>query len=189
MKNILVVLVRIVDGLTSITGKISALCILVSAIIITKGVIARKVFNLSGIWEIELSVFLLIFSCFVGAAFVQKQDHHLNVDLFIIYLKPKTRELIIIITSIIGCILCGLFAWYAWPMWHQSFVLNYHSESYWGPPLWIPYFFLPFGMSLFFFQYLLYILNKIKLLRDESFQEEVIRSELKGVDAFDEQKK
>ncbi|HIH36896.1 MAG TPA: TRAP transporter small permease [Methanocellales archaeon] len=167
MKRIIGLLVRIIDGLTSFTGRIAALCIMASALIIMKGVVARQVFNLSGIWEIELSVFLLLFSCFVGAAFVQKQGSHLNVDLFIIYLRPKHREAVLIILSIFSCILCGVFAWFSWPMWWQTVVENHHSESYWGPPLWIPYFFLPFGMSLFFCQYIIYIAKKINAVKRE----------------------
>jgi TRAP-type C4-dicarboxylate transport system permease small subunit len=165
MQTIIGVLVWFIEGLTSIAGRIASLCIMASALIITEGVVTRKLFNLSGVWEIELSVFLLLFSCFVGAAFVQKQDNHLNVDLFTIYLAPKTREVVLITTSIVACILCGIFAWFSWPMWWQAVAENYHSESYWRPPLWIPYFFLPFGMSLFFCQYIIYIGKKINALR------------------------
>jgi TRAP-type C4-dicarboxylate transport system permease small subunit len=45
-------------------------------------------------------VFLLIFTVFVGAPFVQKNEHHLNVDLVIIHLSPRTREITLIAVSI-----------------------------------------------------------------------------------------
>jgi len=171
----------LIETMSSITGWVAALCIVAAALIVTEGVIARKVFGLSGIWQIEASVFLLIFSCFVGAPFVQKEEHHLNVDLILIHLSPKIRELILIVVSIISCILAAILAWYAWPMWWESVIKNEHSESLWGPPLGIPYLFLPFGMSLLFFQYIVFIAKKINSLRRGEISAEATRAELKDI--------
>ena len=148
----------------------------------TEGIIVRKVFGLSTVWQIEASVFLLIFAVFVGAPFVQKNEHHLNVDLVLIHLSPKTRELTLIVVSIITCILAAILAWFAWPMWWEAIVGNEHTESLWGPPLWIPYLFLPLGMSLLFLQYIVYIMRKIKSLRKGDIAEETTRFELKDID-------
>ena len=156
-----------VEGLSAVTGKIASLCIFAAALIITEGVISRKIFNLSGIWEIELSVFLLIFSCFMGAPFVQKGENHLNVDLVLIHFSPKTQKIILVVVAMFSCILCALFAWYAWPMWWKVVIKNHHSESFWGPPLWIPYLFLPLGMTLMFLQYIVTIVRKINALKND----------------------
>ena len=169
------------EGLSLITGTVASLCIAAAALIITEGVLTRKFFEISGTWQIELSVFLLIFSCFVGAALVQKHEHHLNVDLILIHLPPRIREITLIVVSIFTSILCALIAWYAWPMWWEAFIENHHSESFWGPPLWIPYFFLPFGMSLLFCQYVVHIFKKINLLKIGKLDEDVTRTELKDI--------
>ena len=118
----------------------------------------------------------------MGAPFGQKHEHHLNVDLIIIQLPPKIREITLIVTSIIAWITCGIIAWYAWPMWWEAVTRNDHSESLWGPPLWIPYFFLPLGLSLLFFQYIVYIVKKIIALKKKEVAEEVVRSELKDIE-------
>ena len=172
----------IVEGLSSATGGIAALCIVAAALVVAEGIIIRKVFGLSDIWQIEASVFMLIFATFVGAPFVQKSEHHLNVDLVLIYLSPKTRELVLIVVSIITCILVGILGWYAWPMWWEAVVRNDHTMSLWGPPIWIPYFFIPFGMSLLFFQYIVHIIRKITLLRKGELVEEAKRFELKDIE-------
>ncbi|MGD9212999.1 MAG: TRAP transporter small permease [Desulfobacteraceae bacterium] len=143
-----------------ITGALAALSIVASAIIVTEGILVRKLLGISTIWQIEASVILLIYATFVGAAHAQIDEKHLNVDLVIIHLNPKVREFILITASIITCIICGVLAWYAWPMWLESFLRNDHSESLWAPPLWIPYFFIPFGMSLLFLQYIAYFTTK-----------------------------
>lgn len=182
MKRLGRILALIINGLTYITGWIAALSLVAAAIIVTECVIVRKVFGISTIWQIEASVFLLILVVFTGAAFVQKNEHQLNVDLVIIHLSPKTREVTLIIVSIISCILALILAWYAWPMWWEALVNNEHSESLWGPPLWIPYLFLPLGMTLLFLQYIVYIGDKIIALKKGEFAEEKERFELKDIE-------
>ncbi|MCF8143864.1 MAG: TRAP transporter small permease [Deltaproteobacteria bacterium] len=171
-----------IDGLTHLSGWIAALSLVAAAVIVTEGVVIRKVFGISTIWQIEASVFLLIFTVFSGSAFVQKNEHHLNVDLVVIHLSPKSREITLIVVSILSCIIAAVLAWYAWPMWWETVVRNDHSESLWGPPLWIPYFFLPLGMTLLFFQYILYIRNKIIALRTGEYNEEAELFELRDID-------
>jgi len=181
MKTVFQIFVRITDGLTVITGWVAALCLVAAALIVTEAVIVRKLLGISTIWQIEASVFLLIFTVFVGAPFVQKNEHHLNVDLVIIHLSPRTREITLIVVSIISCILTAILAWYAWPMWWETVVNNEHSESLWGPPLWIPFLFLPLGMTLLFLQYIVYIGRKIERLRKGEIEENVVPSELADV--------
>jgi TRAP-type C4-dicarboxylate transport system permease small subunit len=181
MKKVWRKLQWMIEGLSSITGGIAALCIVAAALVVTEGIITRKIFALSAVWQIEASVFLLIFATFVGAPFVQKSEHHLNVDLVLVHLSPKTREMTLIIVSIITCILSGILAWFAWPMWWEAVIRNDHSYSLWSPPLWIPYFFIPFGMSLLLFQYIVHIIKKINSLKKGKLVEEATRFELKDI--------
>lgn len=185
MKKALRIAVWVVDGLTNMSGWIAALCLLAAALIVTEAVIVRKVLGISTIWQIEASVFLLIFTVFVGAPFVQKNEHHLNVDLVIIHLPPRTREITLIVVSILSCLLAVLVAWYAWPMWWEALVNNEHSESLWGPPLWIPYLFLPLGMSLLFLQYIVYISKKIAALKKGEIETDVVPAELADIEQPD----
>jgi len=182
MKKAYRTLFWIIDGLTLLTGWMAALSLVAAALIVTEAVIARKLFGVSTIWQIEASVYLLIFSVFAGAPFVQKNEFHLNVDLLIIHFSPKTREIILIVVSIATCLLVLLLAWYAWPMWWESVVRNEHSESLWGPPLWIPYFFLPMGMSLLFLQYIVYIFKKINALKNGELETAVFPDNLAEIE-------
>ncbi len=181
MKKLGRVLSRLIEALTTITGWASALCIVAAAFIITEGVIVRKIFGVSTIWQIEASVFLLIFSVFVGAPFVQKNEHHLNVDLLIINLSPRTRALTLIVVSIVSCLLAGVLAVYAWPMWWEAVVNHEHSESLWSPPLWIPYLFLPLGMTLLFLQYIVQIHDKVMAFLRGEYEADAEPKEVKGL--------
>jgi TRAP-type C4-dicarboxylate transport system permease small subunit len=170
------------EGLSVITGCLSALCIVAAALIITEGVFVRKILNMSTIWQTEMCVFLLIFATFVGSAFVQKNDHHLNVDFLLVYLPPKVREFFLLSGAIFTMTLAGIIAWYAWPMWWETVVENFHSMSLWGPPLWIPYFFIPFGLTLLVLQYVVSIVEKIIMLKSGNIEDEIVRAELKDID-------
>ncbi len=173
---------RLVERINVLTGFLGALAIMAAALIVTEGVIVRKVLGLSTVWQIEMSVFLLMYACFVGAGYAQRNHHHLNVDLVIIHLSPKGREIVLLITAVVSCLICGLIAYHAWPMWWESLVNNEHTESLWGPPLWIPYLFLPLGMTLLFLQYLVQIVDQIGQIRSGAYRTEAVRTELKGIE-------
>lgn len=182
MKRLGKIAAWIIDAMTNVTGWIAALCLVAAALIVTEAVIIRKIFGISTIWQTEASIFLLMFVVFTGAPFVQKNEHHLNVDLVIIHLSPRARELTIIVVSIISAILAAVLAWYAWPMWWETVVNGEHSESLWGPPLWIPYLFLPLGMTVLFLQYVLYIRQKIIMMKKGEIAKEAERFELRDIE-------
>jgi C4-dicarboxylate transporter, DctQ subunit len=172
----------VVIAMSKVTGLIGAIFLLAAALVTTEGVLVRKVLGWSTTWQIELSVFLLMYACFVGAAFAQMGEHHLNIDLLIIYLPPRIRETLLIITGILSCVICVVIAWYAWPMWWDAVLLNEHSESLWGPPMWIPYLFLPLGLTLLFLQSVVQIRRRIIALRAGVYEKETVRTELKEIE-------
>jgi C4-dicarboxylate transporter DctQ subunit len=173
-----------IEAGSRLTGFVGGFAILAAALIVTEGVVSRKVLGVSTIWQIEMSVFLLIYACFVGAALGQKNESHLNVDLLIVYLSPRNRERLLLVVSVLSAVICAVLAYYAWPMWWQSLLENEHSESLWGPPMWIPYFFLPLGMTMLFLQYLVQILRRVQNLRRGVYEKEIVRTELKDVQSF-----
>lgn len=175
-------LAALVDGISKFTGWVAALSIVAAAFIVTEGVLARKLFGASTIWQIEASIFLLIFAVFVGAAFVQKNEHHLNVDLVVLLLPPKVRAVNLILVSIASCFLAGFLAWQSWPMWWDALREGERSESLWSPPMAIPYFFLPFGMTLLFLEYIVYIARKAGALWRGEVEGGEERTELREID-------
>lgn len=171
----------VVIALSKVTGLIGAIFLLAAALVTTEGVLVRKILGWSTTWQIELSVFLLMYACFVGAAYAQMGEHHLNIDLLIIYLPPRIRETLLVITGILSCVICVVIAWYAWPMWWDAVLLNEHSESLWGPPMWIPYLFLPLGLTLLFLQSVVQLRRKIIAIRAGVYEKEIVRTELKEI--------
>ncbi|GAB4275999.1 MAG: hypothetical protein Kow0092_31690 [Deferrisomatales bacterium] len=173
---------RWIEGINRAAGFVGALCLLAAALIVTEGVVIRKVLGWSTTWQIELSVFLLMYACFVGAAYAQTREGHLNVDLILVYFSPRARERLLLAAAVCGCALCAVIAAYSWPMWWEAWIRDEHSESLWGPPLWIPHLFLPLGMTLLFLQYLVTIARKVRQLREGTFETEAVRAELREIE-------
>ena len=52
-------------------------------------------------------------------------------------------------------------AWKSWLLLDEAWAENFHSESTWGPPLWIPYSLMTVGMTLLGLQILMQVLTEL----------------------------
>ena len=142
-----------IENLNRILYHVSSLAIVLSAFILTYEVIVRYILRIPTIWEIESSVYLTIMATYLGAAYGLKDGAHINIDLVTRLLPGAFTEKLSLVTSMISLVFCLLLAWKGWVMWWEATSKGWHSESLWGPPLTIPYFFLPLGMTLLSLQY------------------------------------
>jgi len=71
-------------------------------IVITYQVILRYVFHASNAWSEELARYLFIYDVFIGSAIALRKNSHLQVDVFLNLMKPKTKYLYTIIITILG---------------------------------------------------------------------------------------
>lgn len=142
-----------IEDLNRILYYVSSLAILLSAFILTYEVIVRYVLRIPTIWEIETSVYLTVMAAYLGAAYGLKDGAHINIDLITRLLPRAFTEKLFLVASMLSLSFCLLLAWKGWVMWWEATVKGWHSESLWGPPLTIPYFFLPLGMTLLSLQY------------------------------------
>lgn len=162
----------LLNQVSEVSGIVCGLSILVSAGVLTYEVITRYVLKTPTIWEIEFSVFLLIMATFVGAAYGLKNGAHVHIGLVTHLLPPRIQARLSLFTSIIALAFCALLALMGWEMWWEATYKGWRSDSLWGPPLWIPYFFLPLGMTLLCLQYFVHISNlwaELKSGRVEEF--------------------
>ncbi|MBM4313576.1 MAG: TRAP transporter small permease [Deltaproteobacteria bacterium] len=142
-----------IENLNRALYYISSLAILLSAFILTYEVIVRYVLSVPTIWEIESSVYLTIMATYLGAAYGLKDGAHINIDMLTRLLPKGITEKLSLVTSMLSLAFCLLLAWKGWVMWWEATARGWRSESLWGPPLTIPYFFLPLGMTLLCLQY------------------------------------
>lgn len=142
-----------IENLNRALYYISSLAIVLSAFILTYEVIVRYVLRVPTIWEIESSIYLTIMATYLGAAYGLKDGAHINIDMITRLLPKGITEKLSLVTSMLSLVFCLLLAWKGWAMWWEATAKGWHSESLWGPPLTIPYFFLPLGMTLLCLQY------------------------------------
>lgn len=153
---------KTIDWISNVAGYVSSYAILVAALIVTYEVIFRYLYNRPTVWEIEAAVFLLIFASFIGAAYGLKSNSHIKVEFLTTMLKPKTRALWSTITDAVSFSFCVALSYHGWLMWWEVWKLGWRSETLWGPPLWIPYLFLPVGCTILSLQYLLRIGDSLR---------------------------
>lgn len=138
---------------------VSSLAVLLSAFVLTYEVIIRYILKVPSVWEIEFSVYLIIMATYLGAAYGLKDGAHISIDVVVRLLPERVKKTLFLITSLISLAFCIILAWKGWEMWWEATSKGWRSESLWGPPLTIPYFFLPLGMSLLSIQYLILIIG------------------------------
>jgi len=123
-------------------------------IIVDYEVVARYVLKQPSAWEIEVVGYCLLYLCFLGTAWVLKEEGHIKMDLVLNQLGLRTQFWINIITSTIGIIICLIITWYGvkvcWDHYHAG--LYYFGSL--KPPKYIILAIIPFGCFLLSIQFL-----------------------------------
>jgi TRAP-type C4-dicarboxylate transport system permease small subunit len=141
--------------------------ILASVLFIVYEVVVRYFFKMPTVWEIEASIFGLIFITFVGSVFALKNDAHIKLDIVTIKLPKKAQRWLSIITSLLSLAFCGIATVKSWQIWWEAYSYGWKSETLWAPPLAVPYAFLAIGLTFMSFQFLVNISDEIKTFSSE----------------------
>jgi TRAP-type C4-dicarboxylate transport system permease small subunit len=147
-----------VAWLSRLGGIAAAALLLAAVLVICQMVFVRYVLQGSAIWQHEFATFALIGATFIGAPYVLLTHGHVNVDLLPIYLGPRGRMALALLAALISLTFCVVVGAYGFAFWYQSWVEDWHAQTVWRPPLWIPYAAVPLGMGLMALQYVAQIL-------------------------------
>jgi TRAP-type C4-dicarboxylate transport system permease small subunit len=151
-------LIGTVAWLSRLGGTVAIGLLLAAVLVICQMVFVRYVLKGSAIWQHEFVTFSLIGATFIGAPYVLLTRGHVNVDLLPIYLGPRGRFALALLAALIALAFCVILAWYGFAFWYQAYVEDWHAQTVWRPPLWVPYFAVPLGMGLMSLQYAVEIL-------------------------------
>lgn len=152
---------KLINLLSEITGYLSVTAIIAAMLVITYEVLTRYLLHWATTWQIEAAVYLLILSTFLGSAYTLKHGGHISMDVVNLKLKPRTSAYLEAATSLASLAFCIFVTVKAWQMWWEAYVHGWHSDSIWGPPLWIPYLFLPLGFSCMSLQFVALIVRRL----------------------------
>jgi TRAP-type C4-dicarboxylate transport system permease small subunit len=147
--------------LNSVIVFVSSVALVVAALVLTYSVASRYFLHLSTDWQDELSVFLIVGSVFMSSAAIQAQRGHVAIEAIVSVLGPRTNAVRQVVVDIASMTFCGYFAEKSWTLLAEAWTENFHSESTWGPPLWIPYSLMSVGMTLLTIQLLLQVIGQL----------------------------
>lgn len=134
--------------LSTLGGIVAVGLLLVALGAVCHLVFVRYVLGASAIWQHETVSFSLIGATFLGAPYVLMTKGHVNVDLLDHYAGAGARRARSFAASLVTIGFCGLIAWLSYGWWWEAWAGDWHNESVWAPPLWIPYAAMPIGMTL-----------------------------------------
>ena len=148
-----------VDVLNNLLAVAAALATATAGCVLTWEVIGRYFLSIPSDWQDELSVFLLIGATFGSAAWTQARRGHVGIDALAQILPPGADRVRRLVADVCSLAFVTFFAWKSWQMLVEVWTEDQTTPSAWGPPLWIPYSCMTFGMGLLAVQLLLQVLS------------------------------
>jgi TRAP-type C4-dicarboxylate transport system permease small subunit len=136
---------------------LSSIALVIASFVLTYSVASRYFLHLSTDWQDELSVFLIVGAVFMSSAAIQERRGHVAIEAIVSVLPAPVNRVRQIVVDGASFVFCAFFAWKSWLLLAEAWTENFHSESTWGPPLWIPYSLMTVGMTLLSVQLLMQI--------------------------------
>jgi TRAP-type C4-dicarboxylate transport system permease small subunit len=152
---------RIIDRLNAILLAASAVAAGVAGCVLTWEVAGRYFFRIPSDWQDELSVFLLVGATFCSASWIQARRGHVGIEALHEILPPAADRARRFLADVAALAFCVFFAWKCWTLLLEAWEEGQTTSSPWGPPLWIPYGMMSFGMSVLVAQMVLQILDRV----------------------------
>jgi TRAP-type C4-dicarboxylate transport system permease small subunit len=140
---------------------LSSIALVIAGFVLTYSVASRYFLHFSTDWQDELSVFLIVGAVFMSSAAIQARRGHVAIEAVVGLLPQRVNRIRQIVVDVASFAFCAFFAWKSWVLLNEAWTENFHSESTWGPPLWIPYSLMTFGMTLLGVQILMQVVTAL----------------------------
>lgn len=161
---------RWANTVSEVAGYLSAVALVLATLAVVHGVLSRYLFGRPTLWQTEVSIYLLIFVTFVGAAYGLKHHAHVGVDLLVERLPVRAQLVVRLVTAVLALGVVIAVIWTMSHTWWEAVEGDFRTPTALRAPLSIVYAILPLGMLLVAFQYLAFVIEGIQSLRGESDQ-------------------
>lgn len=144
MKRIFGALDKVLDGMAFVAG-----CILIFIMLsVCMDVILRTFFKMPQIWVTEVIEVMLLYITFMGTAWLLREEGHVQVDIIVSRLSPRTVSFLGIFSSLIGIFISIVLTTFG-----TSVTLDYYHRGVYTPsameiPVYLILIIIPIG-SLF----------------------------------------
>src|SRR5581483_2104572 len=145
--------IRAVAFLSRVAGVAAAFLIGFAVLVICDMVVERYIFNRTTIWQIDVVTYAIVAATFIGSAYVLMTRGHVNVDVLPLHVGPRARYWLALLTILLGFSFVVVLFIVCTGLWYEAWSKNWHSDTVWRAPLWVPYFSMPIGLGLLVLQY------------------------------------
>jgi TRAP-type C4-dicarboxylate transport system permease small subunit len=152
---------RTLDFVNHVIVLFSSIALVIASFVLTYSITSRYFLHLSTDWQDELSVFLIAGAVFMSSASIQARRGHVAIEAIVSLLPARVNHVRQIAVDGASFVFCAFFAWKSWSLLAEAWTEDFHSESTWAPPLWIPYSLMTVGMTLLAAQILMQILQAL----------------------------
>lgn len=153
-------LLSFLDRAGLLAGKLFSFLIFVVMVIIVFEVISRWLFNSPTEWVHEASTMCYGIFFIMGGGYAFIKGEHVRMDVFYSRLSEKGKAIIDIATFIFLISYPLVIIWYGGKTAYHSFMINEHTQTVWGPPIY------PSKMILVIGTLLVFVAGCTKFVRD-----------------------
>ena len=136
---------------------LSSVALVIVALVLTHSVASRYFLHLLIDWQDELFGVLIVGAVFMSSASIQAKRGHIGIEAIVGLLSPRVNHWRQLAVDVASFLFCAFFSWKSWALLDEAWVEGFHSESTWGPPLWIPDSLMTVGMTLLSLQILMQV--------------------------------
>jgi len=142
------------DRLITGSGVLSGFFILLTAILVGFEVVMRYVLNAPTTWTFDVTLFLIIYSAYLGSAYTMRQGKHVRVEFFTQWLSryrlPST--VLAVLCNLVLLVFWGFATWTTFRETITAYEFSEVTQSYLRFPMVIPLLAIVLGGALIILQ-------------------------------------
>ncbi len=133
--------------LVDISGISVGVATFLIGVLVAYDVIARSWFRMTNSWISEVTVYLMGYIAFMGAAYALREGAHVSVDMLVQKLSPRPRAIVVAVADLCMVIIVLTLAWLSFQFFLEAWTSNEVSDTIFSVRMWIPYLSFFVGMA------------------------------------------
>ncbi|HOV38723.1 MAG TPA: TRAP transporter small permease [Spirochaetales bacterium] len=158
-------LLRVQGIVEKILNVVVAILLVMMSVTVFMNVIFRYFLNQAIAWYEEVSRFLLIWIVFLGAVLAYIRKDHLGLDVILYYLKPRAKQVVILISDLLVIIALGIMVQGGFVMALDSLASGWVASSVPIPYGWV-YMIGPISSLLMLFQAIVKTVDDLFIMKN-----------------------
>ena len=154
MSKVIKYLEAIFDTIMNISAFFCGILVTLIMLSVSVDVIMRYFFNSPLFWVGELAEYAMLYITFTGTAWLLKKEGHVTIDILTVVIDSKTRNILGVITNIIGVFISVFLTYYGAVVTWDHFLRSVYNPSLLQFPKAPLIAVIPFGSFLLLIQFM-----------------------------------